>query len=803
MRPASSTDDFDVIAENEPQESWDPGVDEPMTWPDASPDSSTVRIDRNDELGNVVGYSLISETEWDTTVESYDLGDNLIGRTYTNISGSSHSYTWEPSLEADGKIIGATATYASSEGSFSDSLVQIHDAEGNLLSSSYRNSHGDWATSTRVTPPEELIGPAPLSYALQTTGAWGDGITYQRTELFDIHGNLVRSESAYSDGSSEDYRIMPIASEDGVVEGYTGTWTWIDINGYTSSWSNHFDSQLNSIQTYSHTATTELACLTFEPEISICTFPVPEVHVDPIPDEHVNPVDIELDDSGDHAQYQESQHISNPLRIDRNDEFGNVIGYSLTTETEWYTLVENYDLDNNLISGTYTDLDGYFYSYSSTWESIFDSDGLLAGQRHLASFSDGSYSDSRVEIYDTDGNLLSSSYSSSDGDWENTTRTSPPELSIGPAPLSHALTTSGAWADGTTYERLELYDINGQLVHAENIYSDGSSQHYIIEPFFREDGSIEGYQGTWTCTYQNGEISSFIETFDSNLNPIFLPVICPMPTPLPTPSESDGEDGISLDHCFAYPKSFPVLYSTNSTIEPQMAYAFRGFSPMDESAETDQPLVAAHEAPVALGEAEPFTTPEEEGVDWTADEAVNWNLISTSTPAGTLATTASIEPFITSEFLDLKLNVREYQNATHGKLLGGLDLILRGNKHTNVLVGNTGNNRIAGGRGKDLVTGGGGSDQFTFRNRRHSIDTITDFNADEDKFLLKGNDFGDLFTSRGLRKEAIGSSLSFDQNTGYLLYSPNGDGANPRPIKLALLPGLEASDFSADLFLFG
>jgi hypothetical protein len=137
---------------------------------------------------------------------------------------------------------------------------------------------------------------------------------------------------------------------------------------------------------------------------------------------------------------------------------------------------------------------------------------------------------------------------------------------------------------------------------------------------------------------------------------------------MPTPSESDGEDGISLEHCFAYPKSFPVLYST---IEPQMAYAFRGLSPMDESAETDQPLVAAHEEPVAIGEAEPLTTPEEEGVDWTADDAVNRNLISTSIPPGTLATTASIQPFITSEFHDLKLNAREYQNATHGKLLGG------------------------------------------------------------------------------------------------------------------------------------
>jgi len=224
---------------------------------------------------------------------------------------------------------------------------------------------------------------------------------------------------------------------------------------------------------------------------------------------------------------------------------------------------------------------------------------------------------------------------------------------------------------------------------------------------------------------------------------------------------------------------------------------------MDEPAETDQPLVAADEEPVAIGEAEPLTTPEEEGVDWTADDAVYRNFISTSTLPDTLATTATIQPLITSEFHDLKLNVREYQDATHGKLLGGLDLALRGNKHNNVLTGNTGNNSIIGGRGKDLITGGGGADQFTFRNQRRSYDTITDFNAAEDTFLLKGRDFRNLFKSGELRKEAIGSSLIFDQSTGYLLYSPNGDGANPAPIKLALLTGLQASDFSSDLFLFG
>lgn len=487
---------------------------------------------------------------------------------------------------------------------------------------------------------------------------------------------------------------------------------------------------------------------------------------------------------------------SSTVRTDRNDESGNVIGYSLTTETEWFTMVENYDLDNNLISGTYTDLDGYSYSHSSSWESVFDSDGRIAGRRHIAISSDDSYSDSRVEIYDTEGNLLSSTYSSTHGDWETSTRTAPPEILIGPAPLSHALKILGAWADGTTYERLETYNIYGQLVSSESASSDGSSENYIIEPVFSEDGIIKGYQGSWSCTDQNGETLSFTEHFDSDLNPIWEPVAYPMPTPF----VSDGEDGSSLDHYFAESKSLQVL---DSSLEPHRAYAFRGLSPMDESVETDHPLAADQEEPLAIGEAEPLTTSEEESVGWSADGAANGDFISSSSTPRTLATTASIQPYITSEFFDLKLNVREHKYATHGKLLGGLDLALRGNKLDNYLFGNTGDNRIAGGRGKDLITGGGGGDQFTFRNRRRSFDTITDFNAADDQFLLRGRVFRDLFTSSGLRKEAIGSSLIHDQTTGFLLYSPNGDGANPRSIKLALLPGLEASDFSADLFLFG
>ncbi|MFM9102226.1 MAG: hypothetical protein ACKOPS_13225, partial [Cyanobium sp.] len=518
------------------------------------------------------------------------------------------------------------------------------------------------------------------------------------------------------------------------------------------------------------------------------------IHMDPIPEEHVNPAKIQPVDFDNYGQYPDPESTPTPLRLDHFDELGNAVGYSLITESEWGTTVDEYDLSENLVSSTYSDNNGY--SFIRTWEPVLDPSGIATGTRHTSVSSDGTFSDSRVEIYDSEGNLISYSFSSSDGDSETTTRTAPPELSIGPAPLSYALKTSGAWADGTTYERLMVYNIVDQLVRSESIYSDGFTELYSLEPVFSENGNIEGYSGIWTQADQHGEISSFSEPLDSDLNPISRPVVCPMPTP----SESDGEDGISLDHCFADPKSFPVLYST---VEPQMAYAFRGLSPMDESAETDQPLVAADEEPVAIGEAEPLTTPEEEGVDWTADDAVHKNFISTSILPDTLATTATIQPLITSEFHDLKLNVREYQDATHGKLLGGLDLDLRGNKHNNVLTGNTGNNCIIGGRGKDLITGGNGADQFTFRNQRRSYDTITDFNASDDTFLLKGREFLNLFNSGELRKEAIGSALILDQSKGYLLYSPNGDGANPRPIKLALLPGLQASDLSADLFLYG
>ena len=427
---------------------------------------------------------------------------------------------------------------------------------------------------------------------------------------------------------------------------------------------------------------------------------------------------------------EEDIYSATTVRIDRTDEGGRLIGYSLITETEWDKIVESYDLNDNLISSSYTSEDGY--THHSTWEIVLDSSGAAIGNRHTSVSSIGSSSDSWVEIYDTEDNLLSSTYNSSDGSWEITTRVAPPDLSIGPAPLSHALQTSGAWADGPTYQRSELFDINGNLVRSESLYSDGSTELYTIEPVFNEDGIIQGYEGTWTYTDPDGEISSSSESFDADLNPTWEinPIYC---------KDFPGEAGLNLT---------TVL---EPGFEPRIAFADQGM----------------------------------------------FDVQSTRSNA------SATQPFITSNQTDLKLNSHSHQDTTHGMLLGGLDLALRGNKLDNVLVGNTGNNQIAGGRGKDLVTGGSGRDHFIFRNHRHSFDTITDFNAEEDKFLLKGELFSDLFKASGLRKEVIGSVLRLDAETGHLLFSPVGEGSGSRPIKLALVQGLEAADFSADLFLFG
>ena len=446
--------------------------------------------------------------------------------------------------------------------------------------------------------------------------------------------------------------------------------------------------------------------------------------------------------------YSDELLSTTSVRIDRTNKLGNLLGYSLITETDWDTYIETYDLDDNLIDSTYTDTNGY--TQTSTWESVLDADGAVVGQRHSSVSSDGSFNHNRVETYDSEGNLLSSTYKSSDGDWETIKRIAPPDLPIGPVPLSHAFEISGAWADGSAYQRNELFNIQGNLVRSESQFADGSSELYAIAPLFAEDGSILGYEGTTTWIDQNGEVTSsvWVDHFDIDFNPIFYPEEYPaydfwLSNARGANNDSDDAIATQIDPEFLYDSKSQEFFSTPA-------------NPLFKGLINDDPTKQGF-----------------------------------------------VPRIITSDDKDVKLNSFEHREITHATLLGNADLTARGNKLSNVLVGNDGDNTIAGGRSKDLVIGGDGHDFFTFRHQRRSLDTITDFNPDEDKLVLKGKSFRDLFTPSGLEKGVLGTFLLFEEESSQLLFAPQGEGFGSRPIKLAVLYGLAASELSSDLFVLG
>jgi len=480
------------------------------------------------------------------------------------------------------------------------------------------------------------------------------------------------------------------------------------------------------------------------------------------PDWELSP-DVEDNPVWDDNPVWEDIPAASTVRIEHTDAHGQPIGYSLITETEW---------------------------------------------------------DSFTETYDQNDNLLKSHYSSIDGGWETIERIPPPELQIGPHPLSHAHRVVGAWAaDGSSYERSELFDIHGNLVRSEGFHADGSSDLYELVPWFGEDGSLAGYQGTWIWTDPDGETSraDWSDHFDASLNPVFGP------DEDPHPSKGLGDSGED-----------DLVWVTS--LWPGIAYRnLTGVVPADtpqQDPEASDPSIDTETSEFGTGETETGDSETSE-TEWEpvfapfpADDDVTDPAATGPLDAAELDQIASsgfnplfrdlsvndvgvpaagLPPTITSDSSEIRLNRVEYSDITHATLLGASDLLLRGNRLDNTLVGNEGNNRIAGGHGEDLIVGGNGSDLFVLRNQHHSRDTITDFDPEQDRFLLKGRDLRDLFTRSGseLRDNVINNALVLEEATGQLLYAPPGEGSGEMPITLAVLPGLAASDLRADLFMLG
>ncbi|NKJ66645.1 tandem-95 repeat protein, partial [Vibrio chemaguriensis] len=106
----------------------------------------------------------------------------------------------------------------------------------------------------------------------------------------------------------------------------------------------------------------------------------------------------------------------------------------------------------------------------------------------------------------------------------------------------------------------------------------------------------------------------------------------------------------------------------------------------------------------------------------------------------------------------VKSNLEEFNQSHQGdksdNLSGGAgNDLLFGQGGNDILVGGEGDDILIGGLGNDILTGDEGSDIFKWSEVTNEVDTITDFNKDEDTL-----DFSDLFDD--LSKDEVGELLT-------------------------------------------
>lgn len=115
-------------------------------------------------------------------------------------------------------------------------------------------------------------------------------------------------------------------------------------------------------------------------------------------------------------------------------------------------------------------------------------------------------------------------------------------------------------------------------------------------------------------------------------------------------------------------------------------------------------------------------------------------------------------------------------------LYGGVgDDLLRGGNGLDSLDGGVGNDVLVGALGTDTLTGGLGNDIFKFTSAidgRINIDTITDYAVGTDQIQLSASIFT-IFANQVGQSVGLNQYLTYNQNTGALLYDADGSGANP------------------------
>lgn len=130
------------------------------------------------------------------------------------------------------------------------------------------------------------------------------------------------------------------------------------------------------------------------------------------------------------------------------------------------------------------------------------------------------------------------------------------------------------------------------------------------------------------------------------------------------------------------------------------------------------------------------------------------------------------------------INGKEGNDVIHGGddidfLMGSAgDDIISGDGGDDFIVGGTGDDVIEGGAGKDFILGGEGKDTFVLEFFDNSADIISDFQAGEDKILIKG--------------VSADAQVNYDELTGQL----SVDGQEIAQLQ----PGLDFTDENYDIF---
>lgn len=148
------------------------------------------------------------------------------------------------------------------------------------------------------------------------------------------------------------------------------------------------------------------------------------------------------------------------------------------------------------------------------------------------------------------------------------------------------------------------------------------------------------------------------------------------------------------------------------------------------------------------------------------------------------------------------LNQLKYYGIENLSLSGTGNYSAIGSASDNKLSGNLGNNMIDGLGGNDTLTGGNGNDQFKFSwllNPTTNVDTITDFNANQDKILLDLSVFSNIRLYLEASEFRIGNAaldsndrIIFNPSTGGLFYDSDGSGSDSA-IKFANLQTIQGS----------